>query len=239
MSADVHAATGAYVAGALPPDEQAVFEAHLAACAGCRGEVRALAETVARLGAAAEVPAPERMRGAVLERVRRTPQLPPVTSAPATAAPAPQRRWWRTPTAAVAAALLVLAAAEGALLVDRQRELDQQRAVLAGITAVLGDPDSRVVTTTASGGSALTVVVADGRAVVTPRGLRPLEGSRTYQLWHISDRIPRSLGVLGPLGSVAPRLVDGVRAGDAFGLTVEPARGSARPTRPPLLLVRV
>jgi anti-sigma factor RsiW len=39
-------ASGAYVLGALPADEAAAFEAHLAECRVCRREVEELAQAV-------------------------------------------------------------------------------------------------------------------------------------------------------------------------------------------------
>jgi anti-sigma factor RsiW len=40
MTTDMHALSGAYAAGALPDDERAEFESHIATCSQCEQEVR-------------------------------------------------------------------------------------------------------------------------------------------------------------------------------------------------------
>ncbi|MFB6786545.1 zf-HC2 domain-containing protein [Streptomyces olivaceus] len=57
---DPHLDVGAYVLHALPPDEAAAFEKHLANCAACRREVEELSGPAALLGAAeARTPSPD------------------------------------------------------------------------------------------------------------------------------------------------------------------------------------
>ncbi|WP_424210976.1 anti-sigma factor [Streptomyces sp. BI20] len=84
------ALSGAYALHALDPAEHERFEAHVATCAACALEVREFTEAAARLGAAAGVTPPPRMREAVLARVDGVRQLPPeVPPAPPEPEPTP------------------------------------------------------------------------------------------------------------------------------------------------------
>ncbi|MGW4275741.1 RskA family anti-sigma factor, partial [Streptomyces seoulensis] len=53
---DLHSMTGAYALHALPDDERAAFERHLAGCASCAQEVAEFAATAARLALASSAP---------------------------------------------------------------------------------------------------------------------------------------------------------------------------------------
>jgi Anti-sigma-K factor rskA len=84
-----------------------------------------------------------------------------------------------------------------------------------------------------------TVVLAAERqelAVVTS-GLPALPAGQVYQLWLIGKTKTTSAGLLPPArsGQTPPVLATGVKQGDALGLTVEPAPGSAQPTTTPIL----
>ena len=57
---DVHTLTGPYVLDALPEDERAQFEAHLAGCDFCSTEVAELREAAVKL--ATQVATPHRPR---------------------------------------------------------------------------------------------------------------------------------------------------------------------------------
>ncbi|MER6951119.1 anti-sigma factor [Nonomuraea sp. NPDC000554] len=61
-----HTLSGAYAVHALPAAERALFERHLAWCASCVSEVRALREAAARLAGVAAVPPPAALRARVL-----------------------------------------------------------------------------------------------------------------------------------------------------------------------------
>jgi anti-sigma-K factor RskA len=84
-----------------------------------------------------------------------------------------------------------------------------------------------------------TVVLAADRhelAVVTD-GLPALPSGKVYQLWLIGPAKTTSVGLLPPAksGRTPAVLATGVVKGDALGLTVEPAPGSAQPTTTPIL----
>lgn len=72
---DVHLDAGAYALHALPPAEEAAFEAHLATCEACRREVREFREAAARLGAADPMAPPPDLRARVLDEITRVRQL--------------------------------------------------------------------------------------------------------------------------------------------------------------------
>jgi hypothetical protein len=66
---DPHSLVGAYALDALDRAERARFERHLASCRTCPGELRGLAAAAARLGLAAAVTPPPRMKRRVLADV--------------------------------------------------------------------------------------------------------------------------------------------------------------------------
>ncbi|WP_190140794.1 RskA family anti-sigma factor, partial [Streptomyces longispororuber] len=84
----LHSLAVPYALDALGPAEARRFERHLAGCARCAEEVRALAADLVRLARAATVPAPPDLRRRILAAVRTTAQEPPVPRA----APEPPRR---------------------------------------------------------------------------------------------------------------------------------------------------
>ena len=84
----------------------------------------------------------------------------------------------------------------------------------------------------------LAVVLA-GVAVLAAAGLRALPGSQCYELWLMQPGADRPAGLL-PMpkhGMTGPVVATGLRAGDRLGLTVEPSRGSRRPTSPMILVL--
>ena len=98
-----------HLAGSLPPAASAEFQAHMAACAACRGEAENLRGLWAGLGLIREASPSRALRGRFyqsLEAYRHG-----LNAAPA---PAP-RAWWR-PQFALAAAMLVVGVAAGYLL---------------------------------------------------------------------------------------------------------------------------
>jgi anti-sigma factor RsiW len=80
MTTDQHLNTGAMALGALPEDEAAEYSEHLQSCATCTAELTGFLETAAILGSSAAQTPPASLRGAVMEAVSRTAQLPPLTN---------------------------------------------------------------------------------------------------------------------------------------------------------------
>jgi anti-sigma-K factor RskA len=106
---------------------------------------------------------------------------------------------------------------------------------------VLAAPDARVLTQPTSAGGTASVVVsrAERELIVTTAGLHPLPAGKVYEAWLINPRQTRSAGLL-PVprgGRTRPVLATGLAPGDALGLTVEPAGGSAKPTTTPIVVM--
>ncbi|MEU9602428.1 zf-HC2 domain-containing protein [Streptomyces sp. NPDC048109] len=72
---DSHFDIGAYVLHALPPDEEAFFDNHLANCATCRREAEALNETAVLLGEVTPRSPSARARRWVMEQVALSPVI--------------------------------------------------------------------------------------------------------------------------------------------------------------------
>ena len=145
---ELHLLSGSYALDALPDDEQADFEKHLARCPSCADEVRGLRETAARMAMATGVTAPPGMHAPVLAAIPRTRQLPPPGRN--LLARAGQRTGpWRMPLsrAGLTAGVLALAAAVAFLLVTQfatNSQLEQAQDANRSIAAVLSAPDARI-----------------------------------------------------------------------------------------------
>lgn len=243
-SHELHLLTGSYALDALPDDEQADFEKHLARCPSCADEVRGLRETAARLAMATAITPPPQMRERVLAAAPRTRQLPPLgrNRRRGTGRRLPLSR------AGLTAGVLALAAAVAFLLVttiSTTRQLHQVQASNRTVAAVLGAPDARVESVPAAGGGTVTAVVSlrQQEAVVTSAKLPALSGGRVYQLWVMNSAgtTARSAGLLAlsVSGTAAPALAEGVLPGNKLAVTVEPAGGTAQPTTTPVVVMPV
>ncbi|MCF2534044.1 zf-HC2 domain-containing protein [Yinghuangia soli] len=82
-----HHDTGAYALHALPPDEHAALERHLARCETCATETAELVATAARLGLAVHTVPPPELKKRVLRAIST------VRQEPATRATI-RRSWW-------------------------------------------------------------------------------------------------------------------------------------------------
>ena len=117
--------------------------------------------------------------------------------------------------------------------------LSGARSVDAEIAALLSAPDALVASAaTSAGGTATVVASLDAAAMVfTGTGLPVLPPSSVYELWFIGAGGARPAGLV-PLTS-APVLAAGLAGGDAIGVTVEPAGGSAAPTTTPIVVLKL
>lgn len=234
-----HALAGLYALDTLDtPAERRRFERHLERCADCTTEVRGLTETAARLGMAAARPPPPALRPRVMAAVATASQLPVLHQH---ARPRPARRWAVGVAAATAAALAAVAVVLAVALARTQQRLDHASAEDQAIAAVLSAGDARLLSAATAVGGRATLVVSPARRqlVVTAAGLRPPPSGKVYQLWLIGPPRTRSAGLL-PVRSGAragPLLASGVAAGDKFGMTVEPAGGTAQPTTTPIVVI--
>jgi anti-sigma factor RsiW len=231
MRDDLHVLTGSYTLDAISDAEREEFERHLQHCPACAAEVRGMRETAVRLARARAVVPPARMEQRVLAATYRTRQLPPL--------PRDQIRATRTfprRLAVLAAAASVAAAvALGVTQLSAQHHLDRARET--AIARLVTAPDARVETARASAGGSVTIVTSAAlrEAAVSTTGLAALPSGRAYQVWVMSPSGARSAGLLHGTSLLA----SAVRPGDRIGITVEPARGSARPTTSPVAILPV
>jgi anti-sigma-K factor RskA len=246
-----HSLSGPYALDALDDARQDRFQRHLRVCRSCRDEVRGFAIVVAALAEAAAVTPPASLRDQVLAAVSVTPQLPPKSVKSRAAiggregrrtgsARLPRSTWLPRLALAAGAAGLATSVVLGGITVSAWHERSAAEVQAQAIAAVLAAPDARLVSAPTSVGGSVTVVasVRQGMMVFISSGLRPLAGSRVYQLWLIGTTI-RSAGLVPAVkdGKTAPVLASGLAAGDKIGVTVEPAGGSSAPTTTPIVLL--
>jgi anti-sigma-K factor RskA len=235
---DVHTLTGPYVLDALPDDERGRFEAHLAVCAFCTTEVAELREASVKLATQVAAPPPPALKASVLAAIEHTRQLPPLVPGQ-TSAPVVQRRFSRRSVLALAAAALAVAGA-GGVAIDQYREKTDAVQANEQMAAVLAQPDARTDHGPVAGGGQATVVssASADAAVVVLRDLPKLPDNRTWQLWMIDpSQKAHSVGLAS--GDLTQVLNGDVTGMVAFGLTVEPSGGSAKPTLPTAALIEM
>jgi hypothetical protein len=143
----------------------------------------------------------------------------------------------------VAAAVTPPPALKGRVLAD-VAALDGARAVDAEIAGLLSAPDALVASAATSAGGTATVVASRRAAamVFTSVGLPVLPPASVYELWFIGAGGARPAGLVpaAPPGAgrgTPPVLAAGLSGGDAVGVTVEPAGGSAAPTTSPIVVL--
>ena len=237
MSVDLHTLAGAYALDALSPEEATDFATHLEQCPSCREEVREMQEVAARMGAVEATPPPSALKARVLAAADHQPQLPPKVTP---IEKARSRRW--QPRLVAAAAAVVIATAGGAVAVRELGGSDtpsasspSQRPVAAdSVAEVFRAPDAHTATVrTANGGQLKVATSAEfGQMAVATRGLPKLRG-KSYQMWALRNHRATSVGIIDDpkVGKVMPIPA----AGTTVAITVEPAGGSKRPTRQPIV----
>lgn len=243
MTPEIHTLTGAYALDALTDAERQEFEAHLALCLACAQEVRELAETAARMGATCATTPPPGLKTRVMRAARDTRQLAPRLLDPgSTPVPTRQRPAWARHALLAAAAAVIVAVASLCVVATRaERHADRAQATANAIMSVVGAPDAHVVATTASGHGSARLVVSRLRDKVlfVPTGIAPAPTSKTYQAWLIGPTSTRSAGLLtlDKAGGGTALVASGLGSATSFGVTLEPAGGSVKPSTPPLVLL--
>jgi anti-sigma-K factor RskA len=221
---------GAYVLGAMAPDERAQFETHLATCPACREEVDDLRPAAEALPMASPPVLPPRaLKDRIMAEVEREADLLASAGPAADRATAPQPRsrprrrglsWlsgWRL--APVAAVLIVAA-------------------VLA-ISSLTGGTTTYTAQVQASGASA-ELEVSDDRATLVGTHLPAPPEGKVYEVWLMpkGSTTPEPTSVLfkpNADGSVEAKIPGSMADVQQVLVTAEPPSGSAKPTSNPVL----
>ena len=224
--ADWADSAGAYVLGALPPDELEGFRAHMAGCEACRREVAELQVAADALPIAVQQLAPPpALKGRIMAVVGSEAELLAAAGAGADRAPAPARRarraWWARPGFALAAVVLLLAGG----------------ALAGGLLS--GDATRTVAAQMQPAGADVRLEIAGDEAMLVVRDMPPPPAGRIYQVWLKrpgQDPAPTdalwSVNAQGAAQVAVPGSLDGV---EAVLVTDEPQGGSAAPTRAPVI----
>jgi anti-sigma-K factor RskA len=221
-------AAGAYVLGALPDDERAGFEAHIAACAVCSAEVDELGGAAGALpvSAPAMVPPPE-LKARIMAEVEREAALLASASGPrADRAPArrrERRRWFSLPAVALACVTLFAGIAFG---------------------AVLFKSGTKTLRFTPNGSQAVAELDVSGdKAVLVARDLPAPGGGRTYQVWlkRPGEAPQPTAALFTPRrdGTATATVTGRLHDGDQVLVTAEPEGGSPAPTSDPVLAAKM
>lgn len=229
---------GSYVLHALPDDEHARFEAHLATCAECQREVADLQVAADTLPlAAVQVDPPPELRERIMTIVRSEAELLAAAgaradepaAAPAAKAPRRRRRWalsLRPLPAAMAASALVAAG------------------VIGGIV-LTGGNDTKTVTGTVQIASApaarASLQLSDDATKLEVRRMPPPPAGKVYQVWlkrPNQDPAPTTaLFRTDSSGSADVEIQRGRLKGvDQVLVTAEPDGGSMKPTSAPVIV---
>ena len=229
---DLHHLAAAYALDALDADERIAFEMHYHDCPVCNQDVGDFRATAAALGELSMTAPPADLRARVLQQVATTRQLSPIVATRTIGAT-------RRPTLLAAAAAVLLIVATSAFVVGRGSQNDD--AFAAQLEQVMAQPDVRMVDLTAtSAGTTGHIHVAwsatTQRAAVIGDGLMSPSDGSVYELWLIDASGPVAMQLLDAAngGDVRRILTDtgGSMAGAPmkWGITIEPAAGSATPT---------
>jgi anti-sigma-K factor RskA len=225
---DLTARAAAYAVGALTDAERRELEQELRRSPSLAAEVDEFTETAAMLGLAVEPVAPTAsLRDSILGAVDATPQTSNVVRGP----------WFSRPVAAVlgaaAAIVLIVGGATVALQLTREPSVVEQITAAADYERVVGDVD---------GGGSVTAMWSDslGRAAILVDDLAELPSDRVYQAWFIDEAgHAEPNATFGASGSqtLTVSLTGEMDAGDAIGITIEPAGGSEQPTTNPIVVI--
>lgn len=245
-----------YAVGALPREESEALDRHLAECAGCREELRALSDATAQIAMAVDpLLPPARLREQLAARLQDE-QLRVATrdSRPVSASPL-RSIWFWFPAFGV----VILAVAFAAVWM-RNRELSRAYGELAAelesskaatqearnLVNMLSASDAQRVTLVAAG----TEPQPQAKAVYSLRhrslvllasNLNPLPARKTYELWLLpaNGTPPLPVGTFRPDAGGSATLVlpqfSGAVPAKGFAVTIEKVPGSATPTLPIVL----
>ena len=232
-----------YSLDALPPDEAALVEQHLADCPRCRAELASLQE-VAALLAGSDTAAPDGLWDRIASELSGPapgagpPAAPPAAPVLRPIGGARRPRAWRAATVGLVAVLLAVLGVLSYRVVNLDNRVGQLQSALSQhgpsqqVALALADPAHHRIQLTAKGSTvtATVVVLPDGRAYWVDDDLAALPAGRTYQLWALSSGKVVSLGVLGRSPQNVPFRVE--RTMSQLMVTAEPTGGVPAPTTP-------
>ncbi len=256
MTTSLHALSGAYVVDALDDDERATFEEHLPGCLDCQAEVASLREAVAVMAHDATTTPPASLRASVLAGIATVRPLPPehivegpaleATSTPVHAddeterplAPVvplrPRRRRLAAGMASVAAAAAIVTG-----MVYQPWADDAPISTLSAADQVVSAADAHKVSVDFTDGSRADVYrsKSKGRAVIITHGMAAPPAGKVFELWlRDTSGTMRPAGLMSAAGDQKVLLKGDASKADAVGITVEPEKGSTRPTTKPIAM---
>jgi hypothetical protein len=218
----------------LDGDDRDELDRELAAhgdCATCRDLEAGFAETAGRLAFALD---PERVDGAIADRIVATPRAATIRDATAAEDPvrvpdvdelaeARDRRWrpWRVPVAVAAAFVLVVVA--GAVVTSTR-------------TTGIDDVSAAQTFVRFEGEGSLAMAFVPGRpgAAFVGTGMPDPGPGNLYEIWMIQGGAAVSGGCVAPSDGTLVTFVDAdVSTADLMALTIEPASCPGQPTSEP------
>jgi anti-sigma-K factor RskA len=197
----------AHALHALDAEDERRLRHHLAECQRCRDELRDFEAVAGALAyAAPQLPAPDELRGRVLDALPEAPR-------PA-AAPARRRFAWWPRVAAVAVPALAAAVVGLALWnVSLHRDLGSLH-------------DHLATSTTAHMAGVGNLVALPGGKVTLYGSLHPAPAGKVYEAWVIRGGQPLPAGLFHGGTVFQLQLTQRARPGDVIAVTVEPADGN-------------
>jgi anti-sigma-K factor RskA len=219
-------ASGAYVLGAMEPEEAAAYAEHLAGCSVCRTEVRELQVAANALPVSVpQLAAPAALEERVMAVVRPDAELRSAGSGgPGRRRPRAGHPWWRLPAPATAVAALAVGIVLG---------------LVAAGTIGGGRTSMPMTATGLARGARVQLVAQDGVATLEATHLPSPGSGRVYQVWlqHASGPPQPTASLFVPRrdGSATVGVATDVRHAHAVLVTAEPDGGSSAPTSAPVL----
>ncbi len=82
--------------------------------------------------------------------------------------------------------------------------------------------------------------IDENRVILVAEDMPSVPENQTCQTWVIHDDVPTPSGLFDPDGNMtAAAVTTSIEKADAIAVTVEPARGSEKPTSDPVLLTEL
>lgn len=224
-----------YALNAVDEIELKRSERHLQECPQCREEVAQMHEAAAMLALdAPEVAPAPALRTSLLEQIQRIPQEAADHHAPSHSAPrSHQGRRRKAALGLVAAAAIVV----GGVGVAKVAPWSNSSPSVTNAESRIAKAPDAIRRTAPFRGGTVTIVMSRSmnQAVATLDNVAASGGDTTYQGWYIKSDGPTSAGLLKASGRSV--LTSKLSGASEFDVTIEPAGGSAVPTKTPILAI--